>query len=153
MPNGKYDPATGQVTFSTTHFSMYAVSFVEKTFDDIASVNWAINPIEVLASKGIINGTADSQFSPTKQVSRADFIVLLVRTLELQGTWGSLFADVPEGAYYDESLRIARGLGITQGSGDNLFNPQGAITREDMMVLTDRALKASGKSTIEASSV
>lgn len=151
VPNGKYNPAAGQVTFKTTHFSTYAISFVQKTFDDIASVDWAKKQIEVLASKGIINGIADSQFSPSKQVTRADFLVLLVRTLNLQGPVGDRFDDVEAGSYYDEASRIARGMGITDGSGDHDFNPHASITREDMMVLTDRALRMTEKLTIDAS--
>ena len=35
VPSGRYDTATGMVTFSTTHFSNYAVVYVTKTFDDL----------------------------------------------------------------------------------------------------------------------
>ncbi|MNI60714.1 Endo-1,4-beta-xylanase A precursor [compost metagenome] len=133
------------MTFSTTHFTKYVISFVEKTFADIELLDWANKQIRVLASKGIIQGTTDDTFSPWQAVTRADFVVLLVRTLELQGTLGTPFTDVPEDSYYSDSLRIARELGITTGSGDNRFEPQAPITREDMMVLIDRALKAGNK--------
>jgi hypothetical protein len=142
VPNGKFDSKTGQVTFSATHFGKYAAAFVKKTFDDIASLDWATKQIEVLASKGIINGISDRQFDPDRQVTRADFLLLLIRVLELQGIPGSRFADVQEDDYYNEALRIARGMGIVQGNGDNKFNPQASITREDMIVMTQRALKA-----------
>ncbi|BBI31969.1 S-layer homology domain-containing protein [Cohnella abietis] len=145
VPNGKYDPLTGHVKFSTTHFSKYAISYVEKTFNDIVTVNWAKKQIELLASKGIVNGASDSEFIPFQAVTRADFLVLLVRTLELQGALGDPFADVSEDSYYSEALRIARSLGVATGGGDNRFEPLAPITREDIMVLTDRALKAVGK--------
>ena len=35
--NGQYDPATGTVTFSTTHFSYYAVGFAQVSFNDVAA--------------------------------------------------------------------------------------------------------------------
>ncbi|MCR8630571.1 glycoside hydrolase family 2 TIM barrel-domain containing protein [Paenibacillus radicis (ex Xue et al. 2023)] len=146
VSNGKYDSLTGMVTFSVTHFSTYAVGFVKKTFEDVAALDWAKKQIEVLASKGIVQGTSDHLFAPEEQVSRADFLLLLVRTLELKGTLGSTFADVQSKAYYAEALQVARGLGITQGGDGNLFRPQDPITREDMMVLTERALKAAKKS-------
>ncbi|MDQ8737251.1 S-layer homology domain-containing protein [Paenibacillus sp. LHD-38] len=144
VPNGRYDAKTGTVTFKTTHFSNYAIAFVQKTFNDIVSLDWAKKQIEVLASKGIINGISDKSFDPGQPVTRADFIVLLVRTLELESSkgMGNRFADVQEGDYYNDALRIARGLGITKGMGDNLFKPHMSITREDMMVLTERALEA-----------
>ncbi|WP_131018894.1 glycoside hydrolase family 2 TIM barrel-domain containing protein [Paenibacillus thalictri] len=150
VSNGKYDSSTGTVTFTVTHFSTYAVGFVKKTFQDIASLDWARKPIEVLASKGIVQGASESAFNPSEQVSRADFLVLLVRTLELKGALGSPFADVKADAYYAEALQLARGLGIAEGGEGNLFRPQDPITRQDMMVLTDRALKSAKKASPQA---
>lgn len=145
VPNGRYDANSGRISFKTTHFSMYAAGYVNKSFMDIQSVEWAKHPVEVMASKGIINGVSDTEFRPSQAVTRADFLVLLVRTLELGGKAGDRFADVPDQAYYYEAVGIARSLGIAEGSGDNLFKPLEPITREDMMVLTARALKASGQ--------
>ncbi|MFD0674058.1 S-layer homology domain-containing protein [Cohnella sp. GCM10027633] len=142
VPNGRYDAAAGQVTFSVTHFSTYAVAYVRKTFDDIGSYGWAQDAIEGLASKGIINGTADNEFSPGKPITRAEFVAFLARTFDWQGANGKPFSDVPEDAYYAQPLAAARQLGIATGSGDNRFNPNDPITREQMMVLTDRALAA-----------
>ena len=119
---------------------------MEKTFKDIASLAWAKNQIEVLASKGIINGSSETEFNPRKAISRADFLVLLIKTFDLQGEMGASFADVPENTYYSESLRIARELGITNATADNLFRPLDPITREDVMVMTARAIKAAKKS-------
>ncbi|ACT00656.1 S-layer homology domain-containing protein [Paenibacillus sp. JDR-2] len=144
VPNGRYDADANAVIFSTTHLSKYAIAFVQKTFDDIAALDWAKKQIEVLASKGIINGISDKAFAPRQSVTRADFLVLLVRTLEIdvrKGS-GSEFADVKESDYYHDAVTIARGLGITEGAGNNKFLPQEPITREDMIVLTERTLRA-----------
>jgi len=145
VPNGKYDPRTGKVIFSATQSGGFAILFVERTFEDIDSTAWAKNQIEVLAAKGIINGVSERKFRPEGAISRADFLVLLVRTLELQGALGEQFADVAEDAYYGKALRIARALGIVTGSGNNRFMPQESVTREDMMVMTYRALIAANK--------
>ncbi len=37
VPNGRYDTETGFVSFSTTHFSIYAVAYVEKSFKDLGN--------------------------------------------------------------------------------------------------------------------
>lgn len=143
IPNGRYDSKTGNVVFKTTHFSNYAVSYVKRTFDDIVSIDWAKNQIEALASKGIINGVSDQQFAPEQKVKRSDFLMLLMRTLELdkRTELGPKFDDVKEGEYYERTLRIARAVGIAEGTDNNLFLPNDSITREDMMVLTERAMK------------
>ncbi|WP_458788496.1 S-layer homology domain-containing protein, partial [Vallitalea sediminicola] len=69
ITNGRYNTDTGKVTFTTTHFSKYAIAFVEKTFDDITNYQWAKNQIQVLASKGIINGTSNKTYAPAECIT------------------------------------------------------------------------------------
>ncbi|PWV99508.1 GH35 family endo-1,4-beta-xylanase [Paenibacillus cellulosilyticus] len=148
VPNSHYDAAAGTVVFTTTHFSNYAVAFVVKTFGDIQSVTWAKPAIEAMAARGIITGTTDTTFAPQANIKRADFLVLLVRALELKGTneQAAKFDDVNESDYYYDAVNIARQLGIVNGTGDNRFNPNSSISRQDMMVLAARAAAAAGKS-------
>ena len=145
VPNGSYDPETGTVTFSTSHFSYYAVVYVDKTFNDLSSVEWARKSIKVLASKGIINGTGSNNFSPTANITRADYLVLLVKTLGLTAEIDGNFADISTDDYYYQEIGIAKKLGIASGMGDNRFMPNVSITRQDMMVMTERALRMQKK--------
>lgn len=141
VPNGRYDTVSGTVTFETSHFSSYAVAYVHKTFTDLGSVEWARPAIEVLASKGIIGGTSVKFFSPTAPITRADYLALLVKTLELTAEFKENFADVDSDAYYYEALGIAKQLGLATGTGSNEFHPKASISRQEMMVLTARALE------------
>jgi len=148
IPNGRYDSASGAVVVRTTHSGTYAVAPVFKTFGDLNGVPWAQAAIEAMAARDIIRGTTGDSFDPTADISRADFVLLLVRALGLQSTGqtAAMFGDVPEGAYYYDALAIAKERGIASGSGDNEFNPGGTITRQEMMTLTARALAAAGLS-------
>ncbi|MDF2923655.1 MAG: Carbohydrate-binding family 9 [Paenibacillaceae bacterium] len=143
--NGKYDPATGTVTFTTTGFGQYGIAFVEKTFADIKEAEWSRQAVEVLASKGIIDGTSPDTYSPSASISRADFVALLVKTLGLKGSVDSSFDDVSPRDHHYRELSLAKTLGIAQGSGSNRFDPQAVISRQDMMVLTARALEIARK--------
>lgn len=151
VSNGRYDAATATVTFATTHFSQYAVAYVEKTFDDIANYDWAKKSIEVLASKGIINGKSEKAFDPGAEITRADYTVLLIKTLGLTAKVEASFADVNPADYYYQELGIAKALGIAVGQGDNRFNPSGEISRQDMMVLTAKAMAYANKLTAAGS--
>lgn len=116
------------------------------TFKDLGSkYSWAAEAIDKLYGLGIIKGTSGTTFSPEKNITRADFVLLLVRALGLEAEAGSSFADVSQGAYYAEAVSIAKKLGIIQGMDGNNFNPKGEISRQDMMVITARALKAGNK--------
>lgn len=153
VPSGRYNAATGKVTFTTTHFSKYAVSYVNKTFSDISKYGWAKKQIEALAAKGIIGGTSATTFAPGVNITRADFMVLLVKSLGLTAKVDSNFDDIKASDYYYEAVGIAKQLGITTGSGNNLFKPKEFITREDMMVLVNKALKLQNKITNASDSV
>ncbi|WP_426452579.1 GH32 C-terminal domain-containing protein [Paenibacillus sp. S-38] len=150
VTNGKYDQSAGKVIFTTTHFSKYAVAYVNKTFQDINSFPWAKKQIEVLASKGIIQGAAETKFLPENNVTRADFMLMLVRTLELTADADSNFDDVKSSDYYYREIGIAKKLGITDGMGNNEFLPKEAITRQDMIVMLARALNITKKGALDS---
>jgi phage tail protein X len=141
IPSGRYDEESGTVTFFTTHFSSYSVAYVHKTFEDLDSVKWAKHPIEVMASKGIISGTLAETYAPKDRITRADYLVLLVRIMGLTSEFDNNFADVDSNAYYYEALGIAKELGLATGTSNNEFHPKENISRQDMIVLTARALE------------
>jgi Tfp pilus assembly protein FimT len=145
VPAGKYVAATGKVTFKTTHFSSFAVAYEIKTFADIQQLGWAKKQIEVLASKGIVNGTSATTFNPGASVTRADFLKLLIGALGVSADVESNFDDVATTDYYYEAAGIAKALGISKGVGGNKLNPKSLITRQDMMVMVERAMAIAGK--------
>ncbi|MDQ2085000.1 S-layer homology domain-containing protein [Herbivorax sp. ANBcel31] len=146
VTSGKYDVSfTRKVEFVTNNFGKFAVAYDHKTFNDIDSYSWAKKQIEVLASKGVISGTSKTTFTPGNDITRADFMILLIKALDLYSEFESNFSDVSSESYYYEYVGMAKELGITSGVGNNMFNPLEKITRQDMMVLTTNALKIAGK--------
>ncbi len=145
VPSGKYDPKTGLVTFSTTHFSNYSVAYVHKIFNDIKLTDWYKYEVGVLGSKGIIFGTSETTYSPRSYITRADYLHYLINTLSLTADFNTNFNDVLPTADYYEAIGIAKELSITNGQGNNSYGPNKKITRQDMMTLTVRALKIAEK--------
>lgn len=115
-------------------------------FKDIAGFEWAEKEINVLVEKGIIKGTGEGKFEPAKQVKRADFVIMLSRALGINTTPTTNFKDVSKDKYYYNDIGMFKELGIINGSGDN-FNPEASISREDMFVITERALEKTNKLT------
>lgn len=141
VPSGRYDKETGRVTFTTTRTGIFSVVSVFKSFGDLEQYEWAKDSVNVLASKGIINGIAENTFNPAAAVTRADFTLLLIKTLGLTAKADSNFADLNQSAYYYEAIGIAKSLGLAKGEGENLFHPKETISRQDMIVMTARAMK------------
>ncbi|GGF99292.1 S8 family serine peptidase [Paenibacillus abyssi] len=136
----------GLIEANVKHFSTYGVFELDKTFDDIKG-HWARKEIETLASKQIITGVNASQFIPGVQVNRAQFASLLARTLLLdEQAEGIHFHDVPANAWYAQEVMRAFEAGIINGVSSTRFEPDKALTREQMAAMLVKAyLSAAGK--------
>lgn len=113
-------------------------------FQDLDGYAWAREAIEEMASKGIIFGTSDTSFSPGNNIRRGDFVALLMRMLNTGAAANTAFSDVPENSYYFKEIAQARTLGIAAGTGNNQFNPDDPITRQDMITFVIRAMDKTG---------
>ncbi|RUT43290.1 hypothetical protein EJP82_20235 [Paenibacillus anaericanus] len=134
---GRYE--NGEMVAEIHHFSKYAVIEFRKTFIDVPSQHWAEDAIQQLASKNIINGTSETTFEPMRTVTRAEFTAMLVKALNLTAQGDRVFADVASGAWYTDVVSKAVNAGIVKGKSEGLFDPNGQITREEMVTMIMRA--------------
>lgn len=125
---------------------------LSKTFNDLEGYGWARMQIEALASQGIIKGTSETTFSPGMNITRADFICLLVRSFNLTADVESNYQDVALSDYFYKEVGIARKLGVAQGVGNDQLRPRESMTRQDMMVCVARAMKIAGRKLDESAS-
>lgn len=122
------------------------ITNVAKTFSDLNSVPWAKKAIENLAGWDIIKGKLSSQniFAPNDRITRAEFINIVVISLNFNRSPVGTFEDVKPENWYYKNVMIAKNAGIVSGIGNNLFYPNEPIKREDMAVILARAMKISG---------
>jgi hypothetical protein len=142
IPNGRYDPATGTVTFTTTHFSHYAVAYSPVSFGDVAAGAWYKRAVSFIAARGIAAGTGSGNFSPEAKLTRGQFIVMLMKAYGIAPDTNPKdnFSDAGN-TWYTGYLAAAKRLGISPGIGNNLFAPEKEITRQEMFTLLYNALK------------
>jgi hypothetical protein len=135
---GVTDAAKGTVNFKTKHFSAYAAFETIKQFDDVTS-SWAKEKVEILASRRLINGKTDKVFAPEDTITRAEFTALIVRSLytELLESKGT-FTDVPEDAWFADSVETAYEMGLVKGSGYSKFDANAQISREQLATIAYR---------------
>lgn len=139
----------GTISFTTDHFSTYAVLANTRDFTDAANVTWAADAIQTALGGNIIEGFEDNTFKPNDTVTRAQFVQLLVRSLGLSSTdkASSLsFQDVKAGTWYYNSVAVAVKAGLIEGLSDSEFAPNATVTREQAATLINRAytLKTTG---------
>ena len=112
-------------------------------FTDMGEYGWAMPYIEDLVNQGIVKGISDTEFGPDIFISRADATVLLYRILkESDITFTENFDDVYPDKYYYDEIGQAKATGVAWGIGNNLFDPDGTMQRQDMATLAYRVLKA-----------
>ncbi|MDF2473935.1 MAG: multidomain protein with s-layer y region, glug motif, ig motif, i-set domain, pkd domain, partial [Anaerocolumna sp.] len=88
-----------------------------------------------------LKGRSESEYAPQTNITRAEYLYFLVRTLGVEARVDGNFDDIDKNAYYYKEIGIAKKLGITTGTGNNKFDPDASITRQDMMVLTARTMQ------------
>ncbi|GIP42955.1 hypothetical protein J45TS6_14140 [Paenibacillus sp. J45TS6] len=141
--NGHYNPATSMVEFRVNDFSKFTMGHVDVNFTDLNQTEWAKESISALAARNIVQGATDQSFLPRKEVTRAEFVQMLISTLNLEAAnTGVNFSDVEKGQWYSEAITAAYQAGIVQGKKNGTFGVHDKITREEMAVMTLRALKA-----------
>ncbi len=119
-------------------------------FSDLDSYAWAEAAIMEIFEKGIANTRGEGLYAPGEAITRGEFAMFLIRTLGLSGEAGEQFADVDPAAEYAKELAIGRAAGILNGVGDNKFNPEATITRQDMMTIISRGMALSGEGDLSA---
>lgn len=142
-----FDVSRGMLLARITHFSDFAVFAGEtrKSFSDVSdtSFGWAKNVIETLAGAGIIAGVDEQRFEPSRAVTRAEFVCLLLRALELEEKAGAEnpFKDLKIGDWYAGAVIAAFEAGLVKGYEDGTFDPGNTITREEVVAILIRALE------------
>lgn len=127
--------------------------YTSPDFSDLDG-HYAKEDIELLADKSVVHGIGGRRFAPDRLITRAEFTVLIGRTLGLGAPTAShLFSDVPESAWYAEPISAAGGAGLITGYPEGTFQPDAPITREQMAVLIARAAASAGQTPTSAKNV
>ena len=138
---GAYNSKTGSVDFVVSHFSQYAVGYNKVSYSDVSSNSWYAEAVTFLSARGISSGTSETTFSPNKAITRGEFIVMLLRAYGIDPKENSAnnFIDAGD-TYYTDYLASAKELNITKGTGNDLYQPNSQISRQDMITMLYRAL-------------
>ncbi|MDR1641517.1 MAG: S-layer homology domain-containing protein [Clostridiales bacterium] len=139
---GGYNVGTKNVDLYLRHLSDYAIRVSDKKYEGRGgwydeSLDWAVQ--RGLFDKFIVDGGINA----AQDVSRADFVVALLKSLGIQ-TLDSYklnqFSDVSgENAEY---ILTARQLGIVSGVGNNLFDPNSTSKRGEQFQIVYNLIQA-----------
>ena len=101
--------------------------------------HWARDYIAVAVEQGLFAGTSDTTFSPDESMTRGMFVTVLGRLAQADtSTTATRFTDVKDSDYYAPYVAWAAENGIVQGATPTTFEPERAVSREEMATLLDR---------------
>lgn len=165
----RYD--SKEVIFVVEHFSDYVVAYDEEraarstqsgyvvcpkdaacpisTFKDTDPTEWYHDGVHWALENGVMNGVGDGLFLPNGTTSRAQVATILWRLAgRAQVSGENTFTDVAEDMWYTDAICWAAAQGVITGferDGMNVFDPDAAITREQLAVMLYRYAKLDGR--------
>ena len=143
---GRLNHNTGTFDFRLNGFSTYTVKYSPKGYTDVLRSDWFFDAVEYTSARGLLDVfTTGAALEPGRQITRAEFTVVFMQAYGIAPDPNAAavpFADVPASSPYYDYLRTGKAMGIIQGKGDNLFDPNGPVPREQFFQLTFNILTA-----------
>ena len=110
-------------------------------FTDVAKNAWYKESVDYAVSKGLMNGMGNNTFEPDTATNRAMLVTILWRYAGSPVDGTNDFADVPNGQWFTQAVAWAAKNGIVTGVGNNKFDPEGKLTREQLATILFRYSK------------
>jgi hypothetical protein len=147
VADSAYDTNSRSLIFTTNHFSVYGVGYTSPAvkFTDI-SKHWAKDSIDYVVGRGIFSGTTQNTIDPDAAMTRGMMVTALAKLAgaDVSTYKTSSFTDVEASSSYQPYIEWAYSNGIIQGTGNNQFGPDQAITREELAAIMVNFAKATG---------
>lgn len=132
----------GVATLVLNHFSTYVVEAVDAlSFTDVSAKAYYFDAVAWAVKNKITSGQSDTLFAPDASCTRAQMVTFLWRANgSPEPTVTELpFIDVAADAYYAKAVLWAVENGITTGTSDTTFDPDGVVTRAEAVAFLWRA--------------
>lgn len=133
-----YDSTKRMIAFKTSHFSNFVISYSPFPFVDVLQSNWFYNDVRYVYDNDIFSGEGEKSFAPYSTTTRGMVATVLWRLAGSPMVANEAFADVLPGRYYENAIKWGAKNGIMHGVGNNMFNPDKEITRQELATLIAR---------------
>lgn len=106
-------------------------------FEDISENAWYYNSIKFSNQNNLLSGITETQFGPKNLMTRGMLAQVLYKHSKNDSdlNYSLLFTDVKESAYYYNAIGWMCKNNISSGVGENRFNPNAPITREQLITI------------------
>lgn len=144
----------GGVASSAAKLTVIPTATTGFAFSDIDPNHWFWKDgyLELAVTSGVFEGNGNGTFSPTKGITRAEFVTALAKMAGLNDetikAYGVPSYKDAKNNWYSSYIAWAQTTGFVKGYTDNTFRPGSIINREEMCTIIARMgnLTSSGNS-------
>lgn len=112
-------------------------------FSDVSDNAWYKTAVDYAVENDLFSGNGDGTFSPNGDMTRAMFVTVLskIAGADVSTAADAGFTDVPD-TWFTDFVNWAAGKGYIAGTGNNKFEPNTPITREQIAVILRNYMEA-----------
>lgn len=132
-------PAMASETAQPTTLAQAQSGYEAAPFTDTPAWHWAAPAVQRLLDVGAVAPNPGGPFRATDPVTRAELAKLLLGARRVQPLCNGLFADAPCTSWKGGYVETAYRLGILDLVGDEAIDPDGLVTREELISYGVRA--------------
>lgn len=132
---------------TTANISIPGVPGPAKSFSDVHNDDWYKKDVDTMTSLGLFSGTSAVNFSPNAAMTRGMFAAVLYQLSGKvdYGVGSGVFGDVAPGTWYTDAVEWAQAASVAAGTGSNNFDPNGGVTREQLVTMLCRYAELIGR--------
>lgn len=153
-PDGYFDPGRNMTRAEFAKTAIVALGLdmkqqMKPDFTDVSKTAWYYDYVETAAQYGFVKGTrlnGKTVFRPDAAVTRAEVAAIMSRILRQMDGYSAApaaklpFADVQDGYWAAEDIRLMYGLSLLQGRSESSYAPDVSASRAEMAVALNRLL-------------
>lgn len=109
-------------------------------FSDIKESAWYYESVNAMSQAGIISGYTDGTFRPNNQITRAEFVTMIMQNKMLSEFDTMPFTDVKSDLWSAKYIYSAYKAKYIDGYDDNTFKPDNPITRAEAVKIINSVL-------------
>ena len=116
----------------------YCLSCMELIFEDVSPDAWYHDSVEYVALKQLMCGMGKGLFAPDSPMTRAQLVTILWRSALYPAGSENYFDDVGADLWYTQAVAWAAENEIVKGVGNGRFDPEGEVSREQLVTILYR---------------
>ena len=122
-------------------------------FTDVSGSAWYYDAVKFVYDYDLMDGVGGGKFNPDGTLTRAMIAQVLYNLEGAPGSYPTVFDDVAKSAWYADAVNWAAASGIVEGKGNNKFDSNAPVTRQEMAAILYRYAELKGYDVSKADSL